>query len=233
MVSRISFSVLIVFSNARFGSWQHGGSSAAPKLATARTGARSTGLAARIMGLADLAGWIALVATCVAAMMTAANLSARVTGWGFVIFTVGAAAWIVVGLATHQTQLLYSNIFLAAVDVVGVWRWLGRRARISDAAQAEVQRSAASRTDTLFSTAKLDGLPVKSKEGETLATPVDALAACVGGQIDFLIIRAGGLGGVGETLFKLPWSEAQVGDGEIRTSLTPTTLSHLSVAVPE
>ena len=45
-----------------------------------------------------LAGWVALAATCIAALMTASNLGARVTGWGFVIFTIGAAAWIVVGL---------------------------------------------------------------------------------------------------------------------------------------
>ncbi|WP_426291591.1 hypothetical protein [Sphingomonas sp. TWP1-3-1] len=82
--------------------------------------------------MADFAGWMALVATCVAAVMTASNLGVRVTGWGFVIFTVGAAAWVVVAIATDQTQLLYSNIFLGLVDVFGIWRWLGRRARISD-----------------------------------------------------------------------------------------------------
>ena len=60
--------------------------------------------------MVDIAGWIALVATCVAALMTASNLGARVTGWGFVIFTGGALAWIVVGFITGQTQLLYSNL---------------------------------------------------------------------------------------------------------------------------
>lgn len=41
----------------------------------------------------EAAGWIASAATMIAAMMTAANLRSRVTGWGFVIFLVGAIAW--------------------------------------------------------------------------------------------------------------------------------------------
>lgn len=180
--------------------------------------------------MADTAGWVALVATCIAAVMTASNLGVRVTGWGFVIFTLGAAAWIIVGMVTHQTQLLYSNMFLGIVDLFGVWRWLGRRARISDTAQAEEQRSDDRAGESLFSTAKLDGLPVKSREGEVFATSVDALAACAGGRIDFLIIRAGGIGGVGETLYRLPWSAARVGDGEIITSLNRSALSRLAVA---
>ncbi|WP_137788054.1 PRC-barrel domain containing protein [Sphingomonas sp. 3P27F8] len=180
--------------------------------------------------MADTAGWIALVATCVAALMTASNLGARTTGWGFVIFTLGAAAWITVGVATHQTQLLYSNIFLGLVDVFGVWRWLGRRARISDTARAEEEKSGRRAGESLFSTGKIDGLPVKSSDGEVLATSVDALAACDGGRIDFLIIRAGGIGGVGETLYRLPWSEARVRDGEITTTLSRAALSRLTVA---
>jgi len=180
--------------------------------------------------MADMAGWVALVATCIAALMTASNLGVRITGWGFVIFTLGAAAWIIVGVTTHQTQLLYSNIFLGLVDLFGVWRWLGRRARISDTARAEEVRSDSLAGENLFSTAKLDGLPVKSSDGEILATSVDALAACRGGKIDFLIIRAGGVGGVGETLYRLPWAEARIRDDEIMTSLDRAAFSRLAEA---
>lgn len=38
--------------------------------------------------IADLAGWAAPAATMIAAMMTAFNFGARITGWGFVAFTV-------------------------------------------------------------------------------------------------------------------------------------------------
>lgn len=181
--------------------------------------------------MADFAGWMALVATCVAAVMTASNLGVRVTGWGFVIFTVGAAAWVVVAIATDQTQLLYSNIFLGLVDVFGIWRWLGRRARISDTAQAEVARSTLEDGEALFSIATLDGLPIKAKDGEVVAYAVDALAASSGGQINYLIIRVGGVGGLGETLHRLPWRATRIADGEVKTDLDKKAIQRLPVAV--
>jgi hypothetical protein len=183
-----------------------------------------------VSNLTDAAGWIALVATCVAALMTASNLGARVTGWGFVIFTVGAIAWIIVGVATRQTQLLYSNIFLGLVDGLGIWRWLGRRARISDASRAEEARSKRRDGDSLFSLATIDGLPVKSRDGQVIAHAVDALAACRGGTIAYLVVRAGGVGGIGETLHRLPWREAEIANGEVRTNLDAARVVQLPVA---
>jgi hypothetical protein len=90
----------------------------------------------------DAAGWVALVATCTAALMTASNLGARVTGWGFVVFTVGSLAWTTVAVVSGQTQLLWSNIFLTLVNFLGIWRWLGRQARVQDTAAAAIERSA-------------------------------------------------------------------------------------------
>ncbi|SFP57458.1 PRC-barrel domain containing protein [Sphingomonas rubra] len=182
--------------------------------------------------MADMAGWVALVATCVAALMTASNLGARVTGWGFVIFTVGAVGWIVVGFATGQQQLLYSNLFLGLVDLFGVWRWLGRRARISDASRAEEDRSTARPGETLFSVASLDGLPVKAADGTVAAHAVDALASCAGGGIDYLVVRVGGLAGIAETLHRLPWSDVTVRDGEVVTKLPANTFPNLAAAGP-
>jgi len=178
----------------------------------------------------DIAGWVALAATCVAALMTASNLGARVTGWGFVVFTLGAVAWIVVGLETSQTQLLWSNIFLGVVDVFGIWRWLGRRARFSDAADAEQARSAASTRENLFSVSRIDGLPVLGKDGSVIAHSVDALATCAGGTIDFFIVREGGVAGVGETLRRLPRDMVKVRDTALETTLDSVSLSRLVLA---
>jgi hypothetical protein len=177
--------------------------------------------------MADIAGWIALAATCVAALMTAANLGARITGWGFVVFTVGAVAWIVVGYTTDQTQLLWSNIFLGLVDLFGIWRWLGRRTRFSDAARAEEKLSERRAGENLFSLAALDGMPVVGPQGEVIAYAVDAFAACAGGQIDYLIVREGGVAGVGETLRRLPWSNIRVGDKVLNTDLAAAALTDL------
>ncbi len=182
------------------------------------------------MAVADAAGWVALAATCIAALMTASNLGVRVTGWGFVVFTLGAAAWVTVGLFTHQTQLLYSNLFLLAVDIFGSWRWLGHRARIADTVDAEQRRSERRAGEPLFSVATLDGMPVSSADGEVVAHAVDALAACGGGGIDYLIVRVGGVGGIGKSLHRLPWSEASIVDGTIRTKLGSDTISRLPEA---
>lgn len=182
--------------------------------------------------MADAAGWLALIATCIAALMTASNLGARVTGWGFVVFTIGAGAWIVVGIATHQTQLLWSNIFLGLVDLFGIWRWLGRRARFSDAAAKEQAISRRQPGEDLFAASGIDGMPVQGRDGEVLAYAVDAMVACDGGGLSHLVIREGGVAGVGETLRRLPWEDVRVRDRALLTSLTTDALAALPLVEP-
>jgi len=182
--------------------------------------------------MADMAGWLALAATCVAALMTASNLGARVTGWGFVVFTVGAAAWIVVGIATNQTQLLWSNIFLGFVNLFGIWRWLGRRARFSDAAETEQEISRQQPGESLFAASGLDGMPVKGRDGAVLAYAVDAMLACAGGGLSHLVIREGGVAGVGETMRRLPWRDVRVRDGALLTTLNAGELCSLPIVEP-
>ena len=75
------------------------------------------------------ATWIAPIATTIAAVMVAANLGSRFTGWGFIVFTIGSLGWIVIGATTGQPNLLWQNVFLCVVNVIGIWRWLGLRAR--------------------------------------------------------------------------------------------------------
>ena len=172
----------------------------------------------------DAAGWIAPAATMIAAIMTAANLGSRVTGWGFAVFTIGAIAWIIVAAATGQQNLLWSNGFLLLVDLIGVWRWLGRRARYDEAAQQAVTRSAGLADPTLFALAGLEGMPVHNGSGETIATLVDAMASSDEGRIVYLVAREGGVGGVGERLHALGWQEVQVQDGAMVTLLSPALL---------
>src|SRR6201999_4586061 len=58
----------------------------------------------------EIAEWVAPIATMIAALMTASNLGPRVTGWGFVVFTIGAIAWALIGLTTGQSNLLWQNV---------------------------------------------------------------------------------------------------------------------------
>ncbi|MBJ7440861.1 MAG: PRC-barrel domain-containing protein [Sphingopyxis sp.] len=180
--------------------------------------------------MGDLAGWIALGATCLAALMTASNLGPRMTGWGFVIFTFGAIAWIVVGVATGQTQLLWSNIFLGVVDLFGIWRWLGWQTRISDTVEAEQDRSETESGETLFAFSKLGGMVVIGSDGSTVAHAVDALAACSSGRFSHLIIAEGGVAGVGETLRKLPWNEVKMAGDTLVTDLDCAHIQRLERA---
>ncbi|WP_240500160.1 PRC-barrel domain-containing protein [Sphingomonas montana] len=170
----------------------------------------------------DIAGWIAPIATMVAAMMTAANLGTRTTGWGFVVFTVGSIAWIVVATASGQSNLLLSNAFLTAVNLVGIWRWLGHRARVEDSASAAIARSRADgAVPVLLAATTLQGRAVKGQDGAVVATAVEAMADCRDGRIDYLIVSVGGLAGVGETLHRLPWRRVTVHDDGLATDLTP------------
>lgn len=157
--------------------------------------------------LEEIAGWIAPAATMIAAMMTAANMGARITGWGFVVFTVGSVAWSLVGLSSGQTNLLATNAFLTLVNLVGVWRWLGRQRAYEDGGRSAERASRRSAHPTLFTATGVAGMPVETADGETVGKAVEALIACRDGRIGYVVVSAGGIGGVAETLRAVAWEE--------------------------
>lgn len=171
------------------------------------------------------AGWIAPAATMIAAVMTAANLGARVTGWGFAVFSIGAVAWIVVAAGSGQQNLLASNAFLLVINVFGIWRWLGRRARYDEGAEKAVERSAQAAAPTLFALGTLEGRTVFGADRRAIAVVVDAMAACAGGQVAYLVVSAGGIGGIGEQLHALGWSELTIDDDGVHTRLDTDALA--------
>lgn len=87
------------------------------------------------------ANWIAPTATTLAAVIVAANLGARITGYGFIVFAIGSIGWMAVAWFTDQPNLLWQNAALFLVNLVGIWRWLGLRARYDKAAQAATKAS--------------------------------------------------------------------------------------------
>ena len=52
----------------------------------------------------DIIAWVATVATIIAALMTASNLGPRITGYGFVVFTVGSLAWLALGIIDRPAR---------------------------------------------------------------------------------------------------------------------------------
>ncbi len=177
--------------------------------------------------MAEIAGWIAPAATMIAAMMTAANLGARLTGWGFVVFTVGSVAWSIVGLSSGQQNLIVANGFLTLVNAVGIWRWLGRQARHEDGGEKAARSSARAHAPTLFSAGALVGAPVKGRDGASLGQVVDAMLRSDGGGLAYLVMAEGGVAGVGERLRGVDPGLLTFAQGEVRSRLTPETLARL------
>lgn len=164
----------------------------------------------------EIAGWLAPIATMIAAMMTAANLGARVTGWGFVVFVVGSVAWSVVGVTSGQTNLLATNLFLTVVNLIGVWRWLGRQRAYEDGGKSATEASRRSAYPTLFTATGMAGAPVVASDGETVGNAVEALIACEDGRISYVVVRSGGIAGAGETLRAVAGTEIQFSARELR-----------------
>jgi len=154
--------------------------------------------------LNELARWLAPLATIVAAMMTAANLGARLTGWGFVVFTLGSLCWICLGLATGQTSLIVANGALTIVNLLGIWRWLGRQRTYEDGARSATAASRRSSVPTLFPATGIVGMPLVGAAGEAIGTAVEALVECRSGLISYVVVSTSHAALIGETLRAVP-----------------------------
>lgn len=168
----------------------------------------------------QIVAWIAPAATMIAAMMTAANLGTRVTGWGFIVFTVGSIGWSIIAVATDQQNLLLTNGFLTLVNGVGIWRWLGKQARYEDGGRAATLASAASRVPTLFSAGALVGHKVVASDGTTLGTVVDGMLRCNDKALAYVVVSAGGVAGVGAELRAIDPTQLIFHEDGISTDLT-------------
>lgn len=168
--------------------------------------------------MAETISWVATAATIVAALMTASNLGSRVTGYGFAVFTVGALCWIGVGAMTGQPALLWTNAVLLLVDNFGVWRWLGRQARVEEGARAAAEASEATPGEALFPVSLLTSAPVFAADRQ-VGQCVDAMAGCSSGRLGYVVVSQGGIAGVGETLRRLPWGQARMDDGKLVATL--------------
>ena len=152
-------------------------------------------------------GWVATIATITAALMTASNLGPRITGYGFAVFTIGSLSWLALGLMTDQRALVWTNIVLTGLNLFGIWRWLGRQARIEEGASMAAQASGETPGESLFPVSLLSKAPIENSRGEVLGTCVEAMAGCSSGKVHYVVASEGGVAGVGETLRRLPWRD--------------------------
>lgn len=156
----------------------------------------------------DILGWIATFATITAALMTASNLGPRITGYGFAVFTVGSLSWLALGLMTDQRALVWTNVVLTGLNLFGIWRWLGRQARIEEGALTAAKASEETPGEPLFPVSLLLKASIQNPEGRLLGTCVDAMAGCSSGKVHYVVASQGGVAGVGETLRRLSWENA-------------------------
>lgn len=167
----------------------------------------------------EIATWAAPIATTIAALMTASNLGSRITGWGFVVFTIGSIGWITLGLTTDQPNIVWQNAILTLLNLFGIWRWLGRQAKLEEGGQRAAEASEERPGETMFPVSLLTKAKLRDRKGAELGTTVDAMAGGEQGQLAYLVISSGGIGGVGEVVRRLPWTEVRVEGDCLTTAL--------------
>lgn len=170
--------------------------------------------------MAEYVSWLGTAATVLAALMTASNLGARITGYGFCVFLVGSLSWLATGLLTHQPALTWTNAVLTGLNIFGIWRWLGRQARVEEGGRAAAEASETTPGEALFPVSLLARAPVECG-GREVGHAIDAMAGCESGKLAYLVVSEGGLAGVGETLRPLSWKDAWV-EGETVKSRLPS-----------
>ena len=84
--------------------------------------------------LLDLLEWYGAIAAVIAALVVATNVSARVSGWAFVLFVTSSLALTAWGFLSDDAEGIgWQNIALLLINLWGVYRYLGpRNARNSD-----------------------------------------------------------------------------------------------------
>jgi hypothetical protein len=76
------------------------------------------------MSLAEILEWYATVSGVIAALMLAADINRKVTGFGFVLFCTMNIAWIAFARMDDTGGLMWQNIILFGVNLIGVWQYL-------------------------------------------------------------------------------------------------------------
>jgi hypothetical protein len=171
--------------------------------------------------------WVATVATILAACFTASNLGSRITGIGFIIFTIGSIAWFTLGWLTDQPALVWTNAVMTALNMFGVYRWLGRQAKLEEGASKAAEASEAAPGESLFPASTLTASKLVGRNGEALGSTVDAMLSCDGGRLRYLVVSQGGVAGIGETFRRVDWNYAGVQDGEVKTEFTQESFDRL------
>jgi hypothetical protein len=186
-----------------------------------------------------LANWIASVSTISGALLTSANLGARVTGWGFAVFAIGSLAWVMTGLQRDDPSLVVTDGILLVVNLFGVWRWLGRQSRYEDSGASAAARSRGAPVPTLFPAGSLVGASIKGPNDTARGVVAEAMLNCDDKRLAYVVVGEGGVAGAGETLRVVAPEALRLQGDSVHCDLTdaewralPTTEHHRWPTVP-
>jgi uncharacterized membrane protein YphA (DoxX/SURF4 family) len=76
------------------------------------------------MTIAELLEWYATISGVIAAIMLAGDFGRRVTGFAFILFCTMNIAWIAFAQMDDTGGLMWQNIILFGVNLIGVWQYL-------------------------------------------------------------------------------------------------------------
>ena len=161
------------------------------------------------------------------ALLTASNLGARVTGSGFIAFTLGSLLWLAIGLVSGPSSLVWQNIILTLLNAFGIWRWLGRQRQFEKGGEGAAAASERQPSETLFPASALTSGEVTSASGGSLGKTVDAMIGCNSGRVAYVVVAEGGVGGVGEVLHRVDWSTISKDEGGFACMLDDMTFRSL------
>ena len=74
--------------------------------------------------MAEILEWYATISGIIAAIMLAGDFGRRITGFGFILFCTMNIAWIAFAQMDDTGGLMWQNIILFAVNLLGVWQYL-------------------------------------------------------------------------------------------------------------
>lgn len=76
------------------------------------------------MTTAEILEWYAMIAGVIAALMLAGDFGRKITGFGFILFCTMNVAWILFARMDDTGGLMWQNIILFGVNLIGVWQYL-------------------------------------------------------------------------------------------------------------
>ena len=178
--------------------------------------------------MAEHISWFATGATIIAALVTASNLGARITGYGFVIFLFGSIAWLATGAMTGQPALLWTNAVLTLLNIFGIWRWLGRQAKIDQGGETALEASQATPGEGLFPASFLTSGVLRDPAGREIGHAADAMLGCQSGRIRYVVVATGGVAGIAEELRRVDWRHLKFAEDALTTGLSDEQFERLA-----